>query len=117
MKRSCSFAHAESTRRRAAFSSRPPPPSEEGAALATLDAHVHDAVELGSTDHICDLRTEDQEDYTLIPPDDADILRYRISSLSPFGSAHFGRRVGEIINVDAPSGTIALRMEHIRRNA
>jgi transcription elongation factor GreA len=117
MKRNRSFAHAESNHRGAAVFNGPPPPLEEGAALATRDASAHDAVELGSTVHICDLYTEEREEYTLVPPDHADILHHRISSLSPVGSALFGRRVGEVVEVDAPSGTIALRIEHIRHSA
>lgn len=116
MKRNHSISDARSTRRGAAFASGHPPSWEDFDTLATLDALERDAVELGATVHICDLRTGEREEYTLVPPDDADILRHRISTFSPIGRALFGRRVGEIVEVDAPAGTIAIQIEHVRRS-
>jgi transcription elongation GreA/GreB family factor len=127
MKRNDSFSPKNSTRRRAADLNAHPPPRDDRTSLATLDAHgactvaepavAGDAVDIGSTIVIRDLGANEREEYTLVPPDDADILHHRISTLSPIGRALFGRRVGEIIEVDAPSGKVAIRIEQVRRHA
>jgi transcription elongation GreA/GreB family factor len=112
MKRDSTFPHGHTVRPGAARLSGHPPPGEDGASVATLEA---DAVEIGSTVHIHDLRFNEREVYTLVPPDDADILHHRVSTLSPIGRALFGRRVGEIVEVDAPAGAFAVRIEQVRR--
>jgi hypothetical protein len=75
------------------------------------------AVDFGSTVAICDLHTNEREEYTVVPPDDADIRHHRISSFSPMGRALWGRRAGEIVEVAAPAGTFTVRIEDVRRSS
>jgi hypothetical protein len=115
--RSSSINGVKHVRRRsaAAFHAHPPP-RDEGVALATAEVAAG-AANLGSTVGFCDLRTNEREEYTLVPPDEADILHNRISTLSPIGRALFGRRVGETIEVDAPAGVFHLRVERVHDDA
>lgn len=71
------------------------------------------SVTIGSTVVLRDLDTSEIESYTLVRPDEVDILRNRISSFSPLGLALGGRHVGEIVEVDAPGGWVHLEIEQI----
>jgi transcription elongation GreA/GreB family factor len=70
-------------------------------------------VTLGSTVVLRDLDTNELETYTLVRPDEVDILRNRISSFSPLGLALGRRRTGEIVEVDAPGGWVHLEIASI----
>jgi transcription elongation GreA/GreB family factor len=74
---------------------------------------AHDVVSIGSTVEIRDLYTNESETYTLARPNEADIAHNRISSLTPMGKAVFGRRVGDVVDVDAPGGVFRVRIEAI----
>jgi transcription elongation factor GreA len=51
-------------------------------------------------------REEDgpEEVWQLVPPLEADVGASKISVLTPIGEALFGHRVGEVVEVQAPSG-------------
>jgi transcription elongation factor GreA len=48
----------------------------------------------------------DEEVYTLVGAGDEDYEKGRILSSSPFGSALMGKKVGEIVEINAPRGTL-----------
>ncbi len=70
-------------------------------------------IRIGSTVTLRDLDTRTLETYTLVRPDEADIVRNRVSSFSPLGLAIGGRSVGEIVEVDAPGGWLHLEIESV----
>jgi hypothetical protein len=70
-------------------------------------------VAIGSTVGIRDLHSNEREVYTLTHPRDADITCNKISSLTPLAFALHGRRIGDIVEVDAPGGTFRVRVESI----
>ena len=74
---------------------------------------TRDKVLIGSTVEIRDLHSNDCETYTLAHPADANISVNRISSLAPLGKSLYGRRVGDIIAVDAPGGMFRVCIESI----
>lgn len=51
-----------------------------------------------------DLDSDEIEEYTLVYPSKADVLRNRISVLAPIGTALLGYRVGDIVVWRVPSG-------------
>ena len=51
----------------------------------------------------------------IVGSQEADAMRGAMSEDSPFGKAVMGRRVGEEVRVDAPSGVIPYRIEKIDR--
>jgi regulator of nucleoside diphosphate kinase len=63
-----------------------------------------DVVTMHSTVEIIDLESDELETYTLVYPEEADIVRNRISILAPLGQAIFGHAVGELVTVATPSG-------------
>jgi transcription elongation GreA/GreB family factor len=68
---------------------------------------------IGSTVAIRDLHTDEREEYALVQPDEADICQHRISSFSPLGRAIYGRKVGDIVRVEAPSARVRIRIEAV----
>lgn len=70
-------------------------------------------VAIGSTIEIRDMHSNEREVYTLTHPKEADITCNQISSLTPLAMAVYGRRIGEIVEVDAPGGKFRVRIESI----
>ena len=60
-----------------------------------------------------DLRTGEDETYTLVYPEEADIDEGRLSVLAPLGTALLGSRNGQTIVVNAPGGRRRLKVERI----
>ncbi len=60
-----------------------------------------------------DLDSGEDETYSLVFPEDADIDNGAISVLAPIGTALLGYRVGDTIKWPVPSGVRALRIEKI----
>lgn len=75
------------------------------------------SVGIGSIVHLRDLETHEKETYTLTRPGDANIRHSCISTMTPIGRAIYGRRPGEIVEFDAPSGTIAVEILAVESNA
>ncbi len=72
-----------------------------------------DVITMNSTVSLVDLETDEEEVYTLVFPEDADLSKGRISILAPIGTAMLGYEVGDIFEWDVPSGTRKLRVEKI----
>jgi transcription elongation factor GreA len=70
---------------------------------------------LGSKVILRDLQYDEELDYTLVGPGEVDTRNRRISIQSPVGSALKDRGVGEVIEVDIPSGKAHYRIERIER--
>lgn len=73
-----------------------------------------DVVTVGTT-----LRIERKDDnksylYTIVGSEETDMSQGKISNLSPLGSALLGRKVGDIVTVDTPKGTIEYKVAAIK---
>lgn len=84
--------------------------------MNTLELN-EEIVGLGSTVTICDLESGEVDVYTLAPPGQADIAANRISIATPIAHAIYGRRAGDVVEVEAPVGTIRLRIDDVRTQA
>ena len=62
---------------------------------------------------ICDLDDNQRETYTLVYPDEADIISGKLSVLAPLGTALLGTRAGQVVSFDAPAGQRRLKVEKI----
>ena len=51
--------------------------------------------------------------FEIVSPHEMDLEAGKISLKSPIGAALLGRKVGEIAEVQVPSGTLRLRIENI----
>lgn len=57
---------------------------------------------------------DDEEVYTLVPPDEVDIDNNHISIESPIGVGLRGKEVGDIAEIQAPAGTIKFKITKIK---
>lgn len=70
-------------------------------------------VTMNSRMRIRDLRSDDQETYTLVFPQEADINEGRLSVLAPLGTALLGAKVGDVVEVTAPAGVRRIKVERL----
>jgi transcription elongation factor GreA len=83
----------------------------------SLDRVPRDRVGLGSEVKLLNLDTDEELTYRLVFPELADSDKGLISSASPIGRSLIGRRVGETLKIEVPTGTrrfelLALRTAH-----
>jgi transcription elongation factor GreA len=86
-------------------------------AMIRTDSIPHDRVGLGSKVVVYDLSEEKEISYELVLADDADAARGLISASSPIGKGLLGRKVGEEVGIQVPSGAkrfeiLSLRTVH-----
>lgn len=68
--------------------------------------HTSGMVELGSRVTLRDLEFDEELTYTLVGSVEADPSKNRISNESPVGRAILGQKVGAVVEVEAPAGTL-----------
>jgi transcription elongation factor GreA len=74
-----------------------------------------DIVTIGSTVQVKDLEFGDTIAYTVVGSAEADPSELRISNESPVGSAILGRKVGHVVEVHVPAGTLLYEIMAIKR--
>ncbi len=72
-----------------------------------------DVVTMNSTVSIEDLDTKEEEVYTLVFPEDANVQEGKISILAPIGTAMLGYEVGDTFEWDVPAGKRRLLIKKI----
>jgi regulator of nucleoside diphosphate kinase len=72
-----------------------------------------DVVTMNSTVRLRDLETGEEETYTLVYPDEADIEADRLSVLAPVGTALLGYRAGDVVEWPVPVGVRRFRVEEV----
>lgn len=70
-------------------------------------------VNVGSKVTIQEIPDGDEETYTIVGSAESDPSEFRISNESPIGSELIGKKVGEVVNVSTPSGTIQFKIIEI----
>jgi transcription elongation factor GreA len=74
-----------------------------------------DYVGIGSVITLTNLENDDEWDLTLVGSVEADPDNDFISDASPIGEALVGKRTGEVVTIQVPSGTVRYRIERIRK--
>ncbi|MDD5292373.1 MAG: transcription elongation factor GreA [Candidatus Omnitrophica bacterium] len=74
-----------------------------------------DKAYIGATVTLLDLDTQAEEVYTLVSKEEADYSQGKISIESPIGKAVLGKKVNEVIKVDAPAGELNYKVINIKR--
>ena len=84
-----------------------------GNAIIIGDDIAHsDRVQMGG--HVILLnQSGDEEEYTLVGSAEADPSRGRISNESPVGKALLNKKVGEVLQVKTPAGTVTLTISSV----
>lgn len=62
---------------------------------------------------ITNMGTQAQMTYTIVNPHEADLKEWKISIKSPIAEALLGKRIGDIVEVHVPAGTLSLRIDNI----
>ena len=80
-----------------------------------IDAANQDknVVNVGSKVTIEEQPDGDRETYTIVGSAESDPASFKISNESPIGKELIGKKVGEIVNVSTPSGTIQFKIIEI----
>ncbi len=84
------------------------------AKLIDEDEISHDVVTIGSTVKLKDLEFGDVLEYTIVGSAEADPTESRISNESPVGEAILGRKVGSVVEVNVPAGTLKYEIVAIK---
>jgi hypothetical protein len=82
-----------------------------GASVVAADEAPPDVVTMGSRFRFTDRRTGVSETYRLVYPDESDLDRGRLSVFAPVGTAVLGRRAGETVWWNTPSGLRVVRID------
>lgn len=84
------------------------------------DAHIVEvgdnhagSVVFGATVRLIDMCSREEKQYTLVGQDEADLKKGMISVQSPLGRALIGHKVGDIVEVNRPAGTIEYQIQDI----
>lgn len=72
-------------------------------------------VTVGSKVRLKDLERGEEYEYTLVGSAEADPASMRISNESPVGRAVIGKKVGEVVEVEVPAGTLKYEIVSISR--
>lgn len=73
----------------------------------------HDVSRIGSVVKVCRLDTGKTEAYQLVGAREANVAQRRISVESPVGRELLGRRPGDEVTVEVPSGVLQFRIESV----
>jgi regulator of nucleoside diphosphate kinase len=73
----------------------------------------HDVITMNSTVCLLDLDTGEEEIYTLVFPENADLKQGKISVFAPIGTAMLGYEVGDVFEWKVPAGIRKLRVMKI----
>ena len=73
------------------------------------------AVSVGTTVKVLDIEFDEEVEYKIVGSAESNIGEGKISNESPVGAALIGKKVGDIVDVEVPSGTIQLKVLDIYR--
>ena len=85
----------------------------EHSRILNTDDLPKDRVCLLSRVEFTNLSTNTRMKYEIVSPHEMDLEAGKISLKSPIGAALMGKKVGDIVEVRVPSGTLNLRIESI----
>ncbi|MBS6419685.1 MAG: transcription elongation factor GreA [Limosilactobacillus reuteri] len=69
-----------------------------------------DEVSMGRTINIQELPDEEPEEYQIVGESESDPFNGKISNESPMAKGLLGHKVGEVVEVEVPNGTIKLKI-------
>ncbi|MDB5102800.1 MAG: greA [Fibrobacteres bacterium] len=69
-----------------------------------------DHIIFGNVVSVKNLDTKKVQQYTLVGPEDVDVISGKISSVSPIGKSLMGKKPGDKVEVQIPKGTLKLEI-------
>ena len=85
------------------------------AVVVSDDEITNDRVNLGTTVRVLDETEQEEDEYRIVGPSEADPMNNVISTDSPVGAALMGKKKGQTAVVQAPNGEIRLKILSIAR--
>ena len=83
------------------------------AQVVAPQAVSHAVVTMNSTVILLDMETQEEETYTLVYPENADLALGKISILAPIGTAMLGYEIGDAFEWEVPAGKRRLQVKNI----
>lgn len=85
-------------------------------AEVVLDEEVDlDKINIGCLVRVLDIEYNEEEEYKIVGSSEASSLQGKISNESPIGRALIGAKIGDVVDVEAPAGTIQYKVLSIQR--
>ena len=72
-------------------------------------------VGIGTIVKLLDVEMEEEMEFKIVGTNEADIDNGKLSDESPIGAAIIGAKIGEVVDVETPSGTIQFEILEIRK--
>ncbi len=72
-------------------------------------------VQVGNTVTVLDMDLNEEDEYTIVGTTEVDLAQNKISNESPIAKALIGKKVKDIAEVEAPSGTIKMKILKITK--
>jgi transcription elongation factor GreA len=86
------------------------------AEVVDVDDIPTDAVYIFASVLVKDHKFDEEVQYKLVPPDDADVDNDIISVESPIGKGLLGKKVGDVVEIAVPAGTLKYEILRISRD-
>lgn len=83
------------------------------AEIVEADKIPPDVVTMHSTVQLRDVSSHEVDLFTLVFPNEANIVEGKLSVLAPIGTAILGQRVGDIVTWPVPSGNVKVEIEEV----
>jgi transcription elongation factor GreA len=80
------------------------------AEMVTAGANGADHIVFGAIVSVKNLGNDKVQEYTLVGPEDVDVVTGKISSVSPIGKSLLGKKPGDVVEVQIPKGTLRLEI-------
>ena len=88
----------------------------ENAEVIQDDNTDSDAVKMESTVVLHDIEFDEDIEYVIVGSSEADSLNNKISNESPLGAAMLGKKVGDIVKVEAPIGVVEYKIVSVKND-
>ena len=85
------------------------------AVVVSGDTYAADEVSPGCRFVVEDLEFGDKEEYHFVGSQEANPMEGKISYESPFGKAVLGHKVGDVVQVEAPIGTVSYKIVELKK--
>ncbi len=82
-------------------------------AVIVEESNDHSIVHIGSKVKVYDCELEEYETYEITGTTESNAMQNKISNESPVGKALLGKKVGDVVAINAPDGVYELRIEEI----
>ena len=74
-----------------------------------------EVVQVGNIVKVLDMEFDEEIEYTIVGSTEVDLASNKISNESPMGMAMLGKRVKDVVEFEAPSGTVKLKILKITK--